>query len=122
MGNGKTKPQIICSCHESKCNRSVFHWICHTVCPVGSIYCSVTTDAFVGYLVNCTNGAAYPAVKAEHFINAEITVPTNALLDEFGRITIPMYRKMEKISTQLRLLTEARDRLLPKLMSGEIEV
>ena len=29
----------------------------------------------------------------------------------------------EKIlSTQLRLLTESRDRLLPKLLSGEIEV
>lgn len=26
------------------------------------------------------------------------------------------------IDSQLRLLTEARDRLLPKLMSGEIEV
>lgn len=86
--------------------------------PFTFLYCSVTTDSFVGYLVNCTNGAAYPAVKAEHFINAEIIVPTNVLLDEFGRITIPMYRKIEKISTQLRLLTEARDRLLPKLMSG----
>ena len=90
--------------------------------PFTFLYCSVTTDSFVGYLVNCTNGAAYPAVKAEHFINAEIIVPTNVLLDEFGRVTIPMYRKIEKISTQLRLLTEARDRLLPKLMSGEMEV
>ena len=90
--------------------------------PFTFLYCSVTTDSFVGYLVNCTNGAAYPAVKAEHFINAEIIVPTNVLLDEFGRVTIPMYRKIEKTSTQLRLLTEARDRLLPKLMSGEMEV
>ncbi len=90
--------------------------------PFTFLYCSVTTEAFVGYLVNCTNGAAYPAVKAEHFINAEIIVPTNALLDEFGRITIPRYRKIEKLASQLHLLTEARDRLLPKLMSGAIEV
>ena len=31
-------------------------------------------------------------------------------------------KKIESVDTQIRLLTEARDRLLPKLMSGEIEI
>ena len=40
----------------------------------------------------------------------------------FNKIVEPIQRQKENLSTQIRHLTEARDRLLPKLMSGEIEV
>jgi len=90
--------------------------------PFSFLYCAVITDDFVGYLVNCTNGAAYPAVKAEHFENAVLLVPSRALLDEFSKFAEPIFRKCGKLSSQIRLLTEARDRLLPRLMGGEMEV
>ena len=90
--------------------------------PFSFLYCSVTTDAFVGYLVNCTNGAAYPAVKPEHFSNAELIIPSKNTLDMFNSLVEPMFRRIGGLQSQIRLLTEARDRLLPKLMSGEIEV
>ena len=88
--------------------------------PFTFLYCALTTDAFVGYLVNCTNGAAYPAVKAEHFKNAEIIIPHEKLLESFHHISKPIFRKIKSLSAQIRLLSEARDRLLPKLMNGEI--
>lgn len=90
--------------------------------PFTFLYCALTTDAFVGYLVNCTNGAAYPAVKAEHFENAEIIIPSKNLLVSFHSFSKPIFRKAGTLSSQIRHLTEARDRLLPKLMSGEISV
>ena len=40
----------------------------------------------------------------------------------FNKIVEPIQRQKENLSTQIRHLTEARDRLLPKLMNGEIEV
>ena len=90
--------------------------------PFSFLYCAVITDDFVGYLVNCTNCAAYPAVKAVHFENAVLLVPSRSLLDEFSKFAEPLFRKCGKLSSQIRLLTEARDRLLPKLMGGEMEV
>ncbi len=90
--------------------------------PFSFLYCAVITDDFVGYLVNCTNGAAYPAVKAVHFENAVLLVPSRSLLDEFSKFAEPLFRKSGKLSSQIRLLAEARDRLLPKLMGGEMEV
>ena len=90
--------------------------------PFSFLYCAVITDDFVGYLVNCTNGAAYPAVKAVHFENAVLLVPSRSLLDEFSKFAEPLFRKCGKLSSQIRLLTEARDRLLPRLMEGKMEV
>ena len=90
--------------------------------PFSFLYCHVTTEAFVGYLVNCTNGAAYPAVKPEHFSKAEIVIPSKYIMDVFNGLVEPMFRIVGNFQSQIRLLTEARDRLLQKLMSGEIEV
>lgn len=90
--------------------------------PFTFLYNAITTDSFVGYLNNQTNGAAYPAVKPIHFEKAEIIVPSINILDCFHTKTEPLYRKIENIAIQLHLLSEARDRLLPKLMSGEIAV
>ena len=90
--------------------------------PFSFLYCYVTQDDFVGYLVNCTNGAAYPAVKPIHFEKAPIMVPTDDLLKQFNLIAKPMYRKIEISEKQIQQAKESRDRLLPKLMSGELEV
>ena len=90
--------------------------------PFSFLYCYVTQDDFVGYLVNCTNGAAYPAVKPIHFEKATIMVPTDDLLKQFNLIAKPLYIKIEILEKQIQQAKESRDRLLPKLMSGEIEV
>lgn len=52
----------------------------------------------------------------------EIIVPTKYTIDQFTSITSKLFNKQKKLQSQIHLLTEARDRLLPKLMSGEIEV
>jgi type I restriction enzyme S subunit len=90
--------------------------------PFSFLYCHVIQDEFISYLVNCTNGAAYPAVKPIHFEEANILVPTNSLLEKFQALAEPMFRKIEVLSKQIEVAAEARDRLLPKLMSGELEV
>lgn len=49
-------------------------------------------------------------------------IPSDNILDSFEEHVNSYFAKINGISTQIQLLTEARDRLLPKLMNGEIEV
>ena len=52
----------------------------------------------------------------------EILVPTASIANAFSKHVAKWYAKIQLNREQLRLLSEARDRLLPKLMSGEITV
>ena len=54
--------------------------------------------------------------------NKEIIIPNKGVIDGFTSVVSKMFEQQKSLSSQLRLLTEARDRLLPKLMSGEIEI
>ena len=90
--------------------------------PFSYMYELVTRDDFVAYLVNCTNGAAYPAVKPIHFEEADIILPTTSILNEFHKLTKGHYKKIHCLHKMIELAKEARDRLLPKLMSGEIKL
>lgn len=89
--------------------------------PYSFLYCHMTQDAFVGYLVNCTNGAAYPAVKPEHFKQALICLPSKAILEIFDDIVQPFFKNSDHLKRQINFLSQARDALLPKLMSAEEE-
>lgn len=62
---------------------------------------------------------------ARHFkyLKAEqILVPTKEIAQNFDTFAAKIYEQIQSCRHQLRLLTESRDRLLPKLLSGEIEV
>ena len=54
--------------------------------------------------------------------NKEIIIPTKGVIDSFTSIVSKIFEQQKYVLSQIRLLTEARDRLLPKLMSGEIAV
>ena len=90
--------------------------------PYSYLYCAVTQEEFVGYLVNATNGAAYPAVKPVHFEVADILKPDDKVLEQFHSVADLIFRKIEMLDKQNHNLSEARDLLLPKLMNGEVEV
>ena len=71
---------------------------------------------------NLANGAAQQNVSPIRIGEMKILLPNNELLQEFESIARKSIARIISLQSQLRLLTEARDRLLPKLMSGEIEV
>ena len=51
-----------------------------------------------------------------------LNVPNDEILRSFNKKVEPIQSSRESLQSQLRLLTEARDRLLSKLMSGEITI
>ena len=64
-------------------------------------------------------GATVAHLGKKHIDSIELCVPKNfELYQPFSKF----YNQRQGLLSQIRLLTEARDRLLPKLMSGEIAV
>ena len=51
-----------------------------------------------------------------------ILVPSKDIAQRYDKVVSQYFQSIQKNREQIRHLTEARDRLLPKLMSGEIEV
>jgi len=88
--------------------------------PFTFLYAATTTDDFVGYLTNHATGAAYPAVTAKTFGDAEILVPAQPLLDQFGGVTTPIAEQISVLQQQSHLLRRTRDLLLPRLLSGQV--
>ena len=54
--------------------------------------------------------------------NLQILIPTQEILNKAERLFSTIHDKITALNSQIGLFVEARDRLLPKLMSGEIEV
>jgi type I restriction enzyme S subunit len=90
--------------------------------PHTYLYHALTTDDFVGYLTNHATGAAYPAVTGRDFENARIICPAQVLLDRFHEIVEPCLALQEKLNRKNAALRRTRDLLLPKLISGEVDV
>lgn len=62
---------------------------------------------------------------ARHFkyLKAELLpVPTIEIAKQFDRYASVLFKRIQVLRDEIKSATEARDRLLPKLMSGEIEL
>ena len=88
--------------------------------PFTFLYFAATTDDFVGYLTNHATGAAYPAVTATTFEDADLLMPSAPLLARFGEATIAMAEKTHALQRQIHNLRRTRDLLLPRLLSGQV--
>ena len=51
-----------------------------------------------------------------------IIIPSQEIADSFNNIVDPLFKRVQVLRNINRNCEQARDRLLPKLMSGEIEV
>ena len=69
-----------------------------------------------------SNGATMTNVNKSKFESIEILIPNNSISNLYNKAVEQSFRGIKTLSSQICLLTEARDRLLPKLMSGEIEM
>ncbi len=67
-------------------------------------------------------GAAVPSMTISILSGMGVLLPTNEISLSFEGTITKYFDEIKNLSSQIRLLTEARDRLLPKLMTGEIEL
>jgi type I restriction enzyme S subunit len=93
-----------------------------TKVPFTFLYFITTTDDFVAFLTNNATGAAYPAVSGATFEKADLLIPPAPLLKKFGEATIPMAEEIHSLQRLIQNLRQTRDLLLPRLLSGQIEI
>lgn len=67
-------------------------------------------------------GSAQPHVYPKNINALKLDIPINDILDTYCKFVFPYFKKIQILQKQIETLKEARDRLLPKLMNGEIEV
>ena len=83
---------------------------------------AVSAAEFSDYLVSRESGAAYPAVKPKDFEGAAMLLSDPQTLGEFDAAVGPMHRMAWVLREESASLASLRDRLLPKLVTGQIDV
>jgi len=67
-------------------------------------------------------GAAVPSMTVKILDGIKMLQPQAEILDQFEDKITPLFERMDTLKKQSEVAQQARDRLLPKLMSGELEV
>lgn len=67
-------------------------------------------------------GSVFGAIVRDTFSLIPFLVPVEAAIERFSRIVRPMLHQIDVLLQETHLLTQARDLLLPRLISGEINV
>lgn len=73
-------------------------------------------------LKTMANGGVFDTIIVKTFDRINLMTPTEPLIKTFHKLVKPIMEKMKSLLVANASLSEARDRLLPKLMSGEIAV
>ncbi len=87
------------------------------------VYLLARSDEFRGVAIKSMSGATgRQRVQEQCFDDFQIVQPPRALLDRFSAIVAPSFRLIYKLHLQIQNLRRTRDLLLPRLLSGQVEL
>lgn len=91
--------------------------------PSEYLYCLARYPAFVDFAVKNMNGSSgRQRVTADIIGQFVMKQPSNNTLKDFGSVVSPLFKSMRSNFLENLKLTSLREALLPKLMSGEVDV
>ena len=73
-------------------------------------------------LVNLSNGSVFNNLKTDILKGYPTILPDKETLRRFDDIVVPMFLQMQNLTRESHKLADMRNALLPKLMSGELDV
>lgn len=82
----------------------------------------IITEEFDKIKNSYCEGTTMQAINNKNINKILIIVPKDDVLDNFRKIVGPLFKNISRLKVQNKKLAEIRDALLPKLMSGEIDV
>ena len=88
------------------------HVLCYTMCP----------DYFIYYVVAGSNGTKMPLSNKVFTMNFHMLIPEKKLMDWCHEKEVLLYDAIDTLLLQNQNLAATRDRLLPRLLSGELKV
>jgi type I restriction enzyme S subunit len=84
--------------------------------PLSFVYHQLQTLEFID------SHAAVPGLSRDQAYSVRVVVPAKGALSSFDDTVSPMYKLRRNLIAQNDVLTNARDLLLPRLISGELDV
>ena len=69
-----------------------------------------------------SNGSTFMEISKSAFKSLDILIPPKIEVNNFVETIKPYFEKIKLNEQQIRLITQKRDILLPKLMSNEISI
>lgn len=86
------------------------------------LYLWLDQEVMTNEIINLNSNSAQPGINQNDVKSLPILVPELKIISKFNKIISPMMNQIFDNALEINKLTKLRDTLLPKLMSGEIDV
>jgi type I restriction enzyme S subunit len=92
--------------------------------PVGKIFLFhlLQSGGFREHAKGCASGTTVLGFRSDDALRFEFALPPQQLTKRFEQISIDLYELSESFSDRNSILRRTRDLLLPRLISGEVDV
>lgn len=80
------------------------------------------SDLYAEYTEGAITGSVQKNMNARVIVDAQLIVPADAVVDAFLSAILPLREKLALNLRESAVLAELRDALLPKLVSGELQI
>ncbi|MCM1296318.1 MAG: restriction endonuclease subunit S [Muribaculaceae bacterium] len=93
-------------------------------CPqrIGSCFSYFSIRLATPLIKSKSNGSTFEEISLTQMKSFKILVPSTSCLQKFEEIVSPIFTTINSLTKQNDSLQQMRDRLLPQLMSGQLEV
>ena len=89
---------------------------------ISQFYVYLITLQLVSHLLKKANGAVFNAITTRDFASERIIIPFYSIIKSFSSIVKPIYENILLNEFQIKSLSQLRNTLLPRLMSGKLEI
>ena len=86
------------------------------------LFSTLYTDKFFAFMVAGSKGTKMPRGDKQQIMTYPVVLPAESELEEFNAIAFPVLEQLNSNKVENKRLSALRDALLPKLMSGEIDI
>ena len=108
---------------ENRVASTGFAVLTPTKVPWSFLHVALTQPEVSDHLGQMADGGAYPAVRSDVIGAMQVALPNEPkILEAFHHTCAPLFEQAEANRIQSRTLATLRDTLLPKLLSGELQV
>ena len=98
---------------------------CYALAPkdgLNNLFLFLALEDGVSHLKGMASGGVFDTIIVDTFKFMPFIRPTLDMTNQFGEVVRPVFDQIECLLVQNELLKQGRDELLPKLMSGEIQL
>ena len=103
-------------------NEHVFRLQCNDEINQFYLYLWLDQEIMTHEIINLNSNSAQPGINQNDVKSLPILVPDSKIMGKFNNIVSPMMNQIFDNALEINKLSNLRDTLLPKLMSGEIDV